>query len=229
MASACKSFVGENAELSNCSCCAVAFRRFSQLLCLLFFLQIVVYLPGNTLAVSLLRYGSFAVSAAFDNFMVAFLVTRRKWVAFVASMVLATLYGVFAAIVIPLAPCKWCDYYVSQIPATRMIEFPYLAFGCAYLLLALCARYQWSFRWFPTPRPALQGWAGMLAISYIFGGGGMMILNTTPIDLGFCLVDFGVLWYTLACTCGLSVVYSFLAPHGCVCLGVQTFPCCTKP
>ena len=174
--------------------------RYAQLLCLLYFLQIIVYLPGDTLFVAMLRYTSFAVAAGFDNFIVVNLFTRRPKVAVCAAASVTVAYGAFAAIVIPLAPCHWCHYYVSQIPATRLIEFPYLFAGIVYAVLAVWSRARWRSRWLPTPRPALAWWGSMLSLAYLLGGIGMMILNTTPSDVGFCFVDIGVMWYTLACT-----------------------------
>ena len=174
--------------------------RYAQLLCLLFFLQIIVYLPGETLATAALRYTSFAVAAGFDNFLVALMFTDRPGLAFAVAIAVVGSYGVFAAVVIPLAPCEWCTYYVSQIPATRMIEFPYIVCGLVYGTFALWSRRRWTIFKCATPRPALWLWASMLSVSYLCGGIGMMILNSTPADAGFCFVDFGVLWYTLACS-----------------------------
>lgn len=158
-----------------------------------------MYLPGDTLFVAMLRYTSFAVAAGFDNFIVVNLFTRKPKVALAFAASVTVAYGAFAAIVIPLAPCHWCHYYVSQIPATRLIEFPYLFAGVAYALVAVWSRARWRSSWLPTPRPALAWWGSMLSLAYLLGGIGMMILNTTPSDVGFCFVDIGVMWYTLAC------------------------------
>lgn len=185
------------------------FYLFCQASCVYFLIELVVFLSSTDNPIfDYIGFWIFAICAFMDNFVVLYLSFNCKKSA-TAAMFFSFLISAALLTYIYLDPqscrCPWCGMHFPK-PG---IEVPYAIFTLWYSITAVFA----SRPSLAVPRPAAVIWCVFVALAYGCATIGLFLLRYTGADVGYCLINLGVVWYGAMYAPALAAVIRREAVH----------------